>query len=79
MNMNMNNMNNYLIEEYDKRIYKLLDDKKYPLFLREHYSESPNWYINNSTINKINTLLWMTYNKTEKEEILNKELIEYKM
>ena len=39
-------MENYLIENYQDRIYKLLDSDKYPLYLREHYSESPNWYVN---------------------------------
>tara|TARA_B100001123_G_C15112811_1_gene948151 strand:+ start:89 stop:304 length:216 start_codon:yes stop_codon:yes gene_type:complete len=71
-------MENYLIENYHKKIYELLDSDKYPLYLREHYSESPNWYLNTDIKNIIQTLLWMTYNKKEKEEILNKELIEYK-
>ena len=70
-------MEKYLIENYQRRIYKLLDSDKYPLYLREHYSESPNWYVNSDIKNIIQTLLWMTYNGKEKEEILNKELIEY--
>ena len=65
--------NQYLVDEYSQRIFKILDNDDCHLYLREHYSESPNWYLNTDIKNIIQTLLWMTYNKKEKEEILNKE------
>ena len=31
--------NQYLVDEYSKRIFKILDNEECPLYLREHYSE----------------------------------------
>ena len=43
-------------QKYRYYIYQLMDDNNIPLFLREHYSESPNWYLNNDIQNMIDTI-----------------------
>ncbi len=66
-----------LQNSYQKRIYQLLDSEDLPLFLREHYVESPNWYGNSSCKNMVQSLIWLSYTKKEKEELLNRELDQY--
>ena len=59
------------------RMSKLMNDNNGPLFLKDHYSESPDWKINNNINSMINTLIWMTYSDEEKKEILDEELEDY--
>ena len=66
--------NQYLVDEYSQRIFKILDNEGCPLYLREHYSESPSWYTNRSVTGIVDTLIWMSYSETEKRKILDEEL-----
>ena len=63
-----------LTRNYSDRIYELLDDTSHPLFLREHYSESPNWYTNQDPKTMIDTLIWMSYTESEKKKLLDEEI-----
>ena len=67
----------YLQQQYKSRIMDILNDQEISLIEREFYSESPNWYTNNSLNNIIDTLVWLTYDKETKKNILDKELEEY--
>ena len=64
----------YLVDEYSKRIFKILDNEECPLYLREHYAESPSWYTNHSVNGIVDTLIWMSYSDNEKLKILDDEL-----
>tara|TARA_B100000575_G_C22904739_1_gene525711 strand:+ start:582 stop:800 length:219 start_codon:yes stop_codon:yes gene_type:complete len=70
-------MEQYLYQKYQQRIYQILDNDNIDLYLREHYSESPNWYTNDNIKDIIESILWMTYTDEEKTEILNNELNDY--
>ena len=59
------------------RMSKLINNINIPLFLKEHYSESPDWKNNNNINNMINTLIWMTYSDEEKKNLLDEELEDY--
>jgi len=61
-------------EKYSARIYELLDNEELPLFLREHYSESPHWYTNGEWNTMLDTLIWMSYTDNEKKKLLDEEL-----
>jgi len=67
----------YLQQQYKSRIMDILNDQDIPLIEREFYSESPNWYTNNSLKNIIDTLVWLSYDKETKKNILDRELDEY--
>ena len=60
------------------RMSKLINDNNISSFMKDHYSESPDWKTNNNHNNMINTLIWMTYSENEKKNILDDELEEYK-
>ena len=64
----------YLVDEYSKRIFKIMDNAECPLYLREHYAESPSWYTNHSVNGIVDTLIWMSYSDNEKLKILDDEL-----
>ncbi len=55
----------------------LLNREDISLIEREFYSESPNWYTNNSLSTIIDTLIWLTYDKDTKKNLLDNELEEY--
>ena len=59
------------------RMSKLMNNINIPLFLKEHYSESPDWKNNNNINSMINTLIWMTYSDEEKKNLLDEELEDY--
>ena len=63
--------------QFHLRMSKLMNNINIPLYLKEHYSESPNWKNNNDHNSMINTLIWMTYSNEEKKEILDEELEDY--
>ena len=60
--------------QFHLRMSKLMNNINIPLFLKEHYSESPDWKNNNDINNMINTLIWMTYSNEEKKNLLDEEL-----
>ena len=62
---------------YRDRIMEILNDMNIPILEREFYSESGNWFQNNDFENMIHTLIWLTRNNEEKDEILNEELDDY--
>ena len=64
----------YLVVKYSQRIFKMLDNEDCPLYLREHYSESPTWYTNRSVEDIVDTLIWMSYSEAEKKKLLDEEL-----
>ena len=61
----------YLVDEYSKRIFKIMDNAECPLYLREHYAESPSWYTNHSVNGIVDTLIWMSHSENEKLKIHN--------
>ena len=67
----------YLQQQYKSRIMDILNDQDIPLIEREFYSESPNWYTNNSLNNIIDTLVWLSYDDKTKKNLLDNELEEY--
>ena len=74
INHNIMEQTQYLVDEYSKRIFKILDNEECPLYLREHYAESPSWYTNHSVNGIVDTLIWMSYSDNEKLKILDEEL-----
>ena len=64
----------YLQAQYHQRISRILNNESIELYIREYYSESPNWKLNNDMENMINTLIWISYSDKEKKEILDEEL-----
>ena len=66
----------YLQAQYHQRISRILNNESIELYIREYYSESPNWKLNNDMENMINTLIWISYSDKEKKEILDEELDE---
>ena len=72
-----NEVYNHLIQSYKEKIESVLSNQDTPLFLREFYAESPNWYTNQNIYHLIDTLVWLTYTDQEKENKLNEEIEEY--
>ena len=66
----------FIHNSFNNRIMKLLDDQETPVFIREFYSESPNYYINTDTESMVDTLIWLSYSDKEKKDLLDKELEE---
>lgn len=66
-----------LQEIYKKRIMGILNDQNIPILVREFYSESPNWFLNDDFENMIHTLVWLSQTNKEKKEILNEDLNDY--
>ena len=62
---------------YEARIMRLLNDLDNPMFLREHYSESPNYYTNSTLEGMVETLNWLSYPDKDKKMYLDEELDEY--
>ena len=62
---------------YESRIMRLLNDLDYPLFLREHYAESPNYYTNSKPEGMVGTLNWLSYPEKDKKMYLDEEMEEY--
>ena len=62
---------------YQSRIMRLLNDLDNPMFLREHYSESPNYYTNSTLEGMVDTLNWLSYPDKDKKIYLDEELVEY--
>ena len=62
---------------YQSRIMRLLNDLDTPMFLREHYAESPNYYTNSTLEGMVETLNWLSYSDKEKTIYLNEEIDEY--
>ena len=62
---------------YQSRIMRLLNDLDNPMFLREHYSESPNYYTNFTLEGMVDTLNWLSYPDKDKKIYLDEELVEY--
>ena len=62
---------------YESRIMRLLNDLDNPLFLREHYAESPNYYTNSTYEGMVDTFNWLSYPEKDKKMYLDEELMEY--
>ena len=62
---------------YESRIMRLLNDLYIPLYLREHYAESPNYYTNSTHEGMVETLNWLSYPDKDKKMYLDEELAEY--
>ena len=69
-----NEVYTHLIQSYKEKIESVLSNQDTPLFLREFYVESPNWYTNQNVYHLIDTLVWLTYTDQEKEDKLNEEI-----
>ena len=66
----------YLQANYYQRVSQLINNE--PLqYMKEHYSESPNWMINKEINNIVDTFVWLTYSEKEKKEKLDDELNDY--
>ena len=72
-----NDFADHVATSYRKRMLEMLDDERYPLYLREHFSESPNYYTNINLYKMVDTLVWLTKSDAEKTELLDTELNEY--
>jgi hypothetical protein len=73
----LNDFTDHVATTYRKRILEILDDDRLPLYLREHFSESPDYYANLNLYKMVDTLAWLTYSDNQKREILDRELDEY--
>jgi len=64
---------------FSETVMNLLEDQNTDIYLREHYSESPNYYANDksSIAEMLETMLWLTKFSVQKREILDRELAEY--
>ena len=67
----------YLQASYYQRISQILNDKTIPLYICDHYSESPNWKLNNDVKNMVDTFVWLSYSDEEKKTKLDEELDDY--
>ena len=66
------------LKEYKTYIYtKYLNQEEIPLFMREFYSESPSWFMNNVVPDMKNTIHWSSLHDSRKLEILDHDLEEY--
>ena len=70
-------MEDYLTGIYESRIMRLLNDIDLPIFLREHYSESSNYYTNSTPEGMVETLNWLSYSDKDKKIYLDEEISEY--
>jgi len=75
--MELENCSDYLAISYKNKIMTILNNQDISLVEREFYAESPNWYTNNATKSMIDTLVWLSYSKKEKKDILNKDIEDY--
>lgn len=64
----------YVTTTYRARMVEMLDDERKPWYLREHLSESPNYYTNINLYKMIDTLIWLTRTEVEKKDVLDREL-----
>ena len=60
---------------YRERMMSLLNDDKIPLYLREHYAESPTFYGNQSHTEMVDTLVWLSYSNEEKKSLLDSQMM----
>lgn len=67
----------HLANTYNYRMVKLLEDTEIPWYLREHYSESTNYYENDNIWKMVETLNWLSYSDKEKQALLDAELDDY--
>ena len=67
----------HLANIYNDRMVKLLEDTENPWYLREHYSESTNYYENDNIWKMVETLNWLSYSDKEKQALLDSELDDY--
>lgn len=67
----------HLANIYNDRMVKLLEDTENPWYLREHYSESTNYYENDNIWKMVETLNWLSYSDKEKQALLDAELDDY--
>ena len=64
--------------EYRKYIYNnYLNNEDIPLFMREFYSESSSWYMNQNIGDMKKSIEWSSLDDNNKLEILNDDLDEY--
>ncbi len=54
-----------------------LDPEEIPLFMREFYSESPSWFLNQDIRDMKETIQWSSLDENEKLEHLNDDLADY--
>ena len=73
----LNDFADHVTTSYRKRMLEMFDDERYPLYLREHLSESPNYYTNINLYKMVDTLVWLTKSDAEKTDLLDTELDEY--
>ena len=73
----LNDFADHVTTSYRKRVLEMLDDERLPLYLREHLSESPNYYTNINLYKMVDTLVWLTKSDVEKTDLLDTELNEY--
>jgi len=66
-----------LTEKYQSRIMRLLNDSETPMYLREHYAESSNYYTNSTLEGMVDTLNWLSYTDKDKMTHLDEELNSY--
>ena len=73
----LNDFADHMTTSYRKRMLEMLDDERLPLYLREHLSESSNYYTNINLYKMVDTLVWLTKSDVEKKALLDSELNEY--
>ena len=65
-------------KEYKTFVYmKYLTPEDIPLFMREFYSESPSWFLNQDIQDMKATIQWSSLHENEKLEHLNDDLSDY--
>jgi hypothetical protein len=67
----------YLDTRYHARIMEQLNDATVPLYLREHYTESPNYYATEDPSVMIETLVWLSRTDAQKQAYLQADLEAY--
>ncbi len=60
---------------YSERMISLLNDETLPLYLREHYEESPTFYGNKSHTEMVDTLVWLSYSNEKKKSLLDSQMM----
>lgn len=73
----LNDFADHVTTSYRKRMLEMLNDEHLPLYLREHFSDSPNYYTNINLYKMVDTLVWLTYTDRDKKSNLDTELDEY--
>lgn len=72
-----NPLRTYISSRYQSCILDKINDDTVPLYLREHYTESPNFYTTEDPSVMVETLIWLSRTDAQKKDYLQSDLEAY--